>query len=110
MYSGKNPDCFWDLGAYQVCDSSQLLSIFSSLFLLMTQALVSRILVPGMSIFVNASVRRTAPAFCEFAALVSHARQILRTVKTYGESNDVTNDANEELNASIDEACATSGL
>lgn len=56
IYSGQNADCFWDLGAYQVCDATQNLSIFSSLFLLMAQALVSCILVPGKSNFVNASV------------------------------------------------------
>jgi hypothetical protein len=56
IYSAENADCFWDLGAYQVCDSTVFLSIFSSMFLLMTQALVSRILVPGKSSFVNASV------------------------------------------------------
>jgi hypothetical protein len=59
VYTGEDADCFWDIGAYHVCDATQRLSIFSSLFLLMTQALVSRILVPGKSNFVNASVRRS---------------------------------------------------
>jgi hypothetical protein len=59
VYVGRDADCFWDIGAYQVCDATQLLSIYSSLLLLMTQALVSRILVPGKSNFVNASVRRS---------------------------------------------------
>ena len=46
-----------------ICELTQLLSIYSSLFMLMTQALISRVLVPGMSNFVNASVRRVlAPA------------------------------------------------
>ena len=46
-----------------ICELTQLLSIYSSLFMLMTQALISRVLVPGMSNFVNASVRRLlAPA------------------------------------------------
>lgn len=57
IYTTENADCFWDLGAHQVCDSTMLLSIFSSMFLLMTQALLSRIFVPGKSSFVNASVR-----------------------------------------------------
>lgn len=48
--------CFYWIGTYQLCDATQSLSIYSSLFLLMTQALISRILVPGMSNFVNASV------------------------------------------------------
>jgi hypothetical protein len=57
VYVGEDADCFWDIGAYQVCDASQKVSIYSSLFLLMTQALLSRIFVPGKSNFVNASVR-----------------------------------------------------
>jgi hypothetical protein len=57
IYAGESPDCFWNFGAYRVCESTQLLSIFSSMFLLMTQALLSHILLPGMSNFVNASVR-----------------------------------------------------
>ena len=59
MYVGEDADCFWDVGAYQVCDATQYISIYSSMFLLMTQALVSRIFVPGKSNFVNASVRRS---------------------------------------------------
>jgi hypothetical protein len=65
--------CASELGAFRLCDASLHLSIYSSLFLLMTQALVrgrlasSRnfcntftrcIAVPGMSNFVNSSVRR----------------------------------------------------
>ncbi len=53
-------DCFLDLGAYRICEASQKLSIQSSLVMLMTQALVSRIFRPGVSNFVNASVRRFA--------------------------------------------------
>jgi hypothetical protein len=56
LYAGDDPDCFWNLGGFQVCDATQNLSIYSSLFLLMTQALFSRFLVPGISNFVNASV------------------------------------------------------
>ena len=50
--------CFYRIGAYDVCKTTQRLSIDINLFLLMTQSLISRILVPGMSNFVNASVRR----------------------------------------------------
>jgi hypothetical protein len=57
-----NPDCFYQFGSYDVCDATQRLSIYISLFLLMTQALISRILVPGRSNFVNASVRLLFPA------------------------------------------------
>ncbi len=56
--AGKNLDCFMDLGAFEVCHVTQHLSIYSTLFLLTSQALISRIVVPGMSIFVNASVRQ----------------------------------------------------
>jgi hypothetical protein len=64
VYTGENADCFWHLGAYQVCDATQYLSIYSNLFLLMLQALVSRILVPGMSNFENASVRHVMNILC----------------------------------------------
>ncbi len=50
--------CTSELGAFRLCDASLHLSLYSSLFLLMTQALVHRILVPGVSNFVNSSVRR----------------------------------------------------
>ncbi len=49
-------DCFIDFGAHSVCDATLLISIQSSLFLLVAQALVSRVLTPGISIFVNSSV------------------------------------------------------
>ncbi len=51
-------DCFFDIGSYKLCETTLSLSIYSSLLFLMTQAFVSRILVPGMSNFVNASVCR----------------------------------------------------
>ena len=58
-----NLDCFVTLKTYRFCEATQLLSISTSLFMLTTQALISRVLVPGMSNFVNASVRRLlAPA------------------------------------------------
>jgi hypothetical protein len=55
-------DCFYNIGTFEVCGTMQKLSIYSSLFLLMTQALISRTFVPGMSNFVNASVRRALRA------------------------------------------------
>jgi hypothetical protein len=80
VYAGEDSSCFWNLGAYQVCDSTQHISIYSSLFLLMIQALVSRILVPGMSNFVNASVRCLLRHCCaSFAVRVTHTRQILHS-------------------------------
>jgi hypothetical protein len=61
--SGRDLDCFHDLGATKICGVTQKLSIYTSILLLMMQALVSRMLVPGISNFVNASVRRLhAPA------------------------------------------------
>jgi len=59
-----NLDCFLDLGAYKICAVTQRLSIYTSILLLMTQALVSRMIVPGISNFVNASVRRSHPRAC----------------------------------------------
>jgi hypothetical protein len=54
--SDAKMDCFIDFGAYSMCDATTLISIQSGLFMLSAQALVSRILTPGISIFVNASV------------------------------------------------------
>jgi hypothetical protein len=62
--SGRDLDCFLDLGAYKICAATQRLSIYASILLLMTQALVSRMIAPGISNFVNASVRRLHPRAC----------------------------------------------
>ncbi len=56
LLSAGQLECFYQIGAYQLCNTTEYLSIYTSLFLLVTQALISRILVPGMSNFVNASV------------------------------------------------------
>jgi hypothetical protein len=53
-----NLDCFINLGAYSVCTTTTMLSVYIDLFLLMAQAFISRIFAPGMSTFVNASVRQ----------------------------------------------------
>jgi hypothetical protein len=45
---------------YKFCNATQRLSICINLTLLMAQALASRVFQPGVSIFVNASVRRFA--------------------------------------------------
>jgi hypothetical protein len=58
LSSGTNPDCFHRFGEFWLCDANQHLSIYSTLFLLQAQALFSRLLLPGMSIFVNSSMRR----------------------------------------------------
>ena len=71
-----NLDCFITLKTYRFCDATQQLSLCTSLFMLVTQALISRVLVPGMSNFVNASVRRLlAPA--SGSARVRHPLQVL---------------------------------
>jgi hypothetical protein len=62
--SGGSLDCFLNLGAYKICVVTQRLSLSTSILLLMTQALVSRMFVPGISNFVNASVRRSHPRAC----------------------------------------------
>jgi hypothetical protein len=49
-------DCFIDFGAYEFCVATQKLSIASSIVMLMIQTFISRILFPGVSNFVNASV------------------------------------------------------
>jgi hypothetical protein len=61
--SGRDADldCFLRLGAYKICAVTQSLSIYANILFLMTQALVSRMIVPGISNFVNASVRRLHP-------------------------------------------------
>jgi hypothetical protein len=77
--SGADPDCFIRFGAFELCDATQSLSIYSTLFLLQAQALISRILVPGMSIFVNASVRRLllARSFIMFEYFTPSTVQVL---------------------------------
>jgi hypothetical protein len=62
--AGSDLDCFHDLGSYEICAVTQRLSLYTSVLLLMTQALVSRMIVPGISNFVNASVRRSHPRAC----------------------------------------------
>ncbi len=77
--SGADPDCFIRFGAFELCDATQNLSICSSMFLLQAQALISRILAPGMSIFVNASVRRLllARSFIMFEYVTPSTVQVL---------------------------------
>ena len=62
--AGRDLGCFLDLGAYKICAVTQRLSIWTSILLLMTQSLVSRMIVPGISNFVNASMRRSHPRAC----------------------------------------------
>ena len=84
--TGRNLDCFLDLKAYKICAVTQRLSLHTSILLLMTQALVSRMLFPGISNFVNASVRRLHPrARCSTSYFVicgacsPHAPQVLHS-------------------------------
>ncbi len=76
--SNRQRGCFFALGQYPICSFSERLSIYISLLILTTQALLFRILVPGMSNFVNASVstsqsRHPLPFACCFPALVHDA-------------------------------------
>jgi hypothetical protein len=79
LSSGADPDCFIHFGAFSLCDATQYLSISSTLFLLQAQALISRVLVPGMSIFVNASVRRLllTQSFIMFEYVTRRALQVI---------------------------------
>lgn len=63
---GRDPGCFTYIGVYSVCYSTESISIYVTLFVLMIQASIIRIVVPGMSIFVNESVRpsRIRVALC----------------------------------------------
>ncbi len=63
-------DCFMSLGAYSVCTLTVYVSICGTLFLLMAQALISRLFVPGVSIFVDSSVR--CHPYCKY---ISHMRR-----------------------------------
>jgi hypothetical protein len=85
-------DCFVNLGAYKFCVVTQRLSIYTSILLLMTQALLSRMIAPGISNFVNASVRRSHPRTCcstseqlhadgfvFFGSRLPHAPQVLHS-------------------------------
>jgi hypothetical protein len=100
IFNGENADCFGTVGAYQVCDASQQLSIYSSLFLLTTQSLVSRILAPGMSNFVNASVRHLLR---RFQIRPSHTPQILHSVRASSEANSVSIADENELSVPVDQ-------
>jgi len=64
--SSADLGCFLSLGTYSVCSDTIFFSVESSLFFLMAQALISRVLVPGVSIFVNASVRCPLQYFRQF--------------------------------------------
>ena len=59
-------DCLLSLGTYAVCANAIFFSVSSSLFFLMAQVLMSRVLVPGVSIFVNALVRCPSQYFRQF--------------------------------------------
>ena len=52
-----NPlDCFYKVEEYKFCTVTQKVSISSSIMFLMLQLLISRIIFPGVSNFLNASV------------------------------------------------------
>jgi hypothetical protein len=49
-------DCFINVEEYQFCSVTQKVSIAGSILFLMVQLLISRIIFPGVSNFLNASV------------------------------------------------------
>ena len=57
---GDAGECFFQIGSFNVCEATALLSIHSNLFWLMAQALLSRMFAPGKSNFVNSSVSEAA--------------------------------------------------
>jgi hypothetical protein len=101
-----------NFGAYKICDATQKLSIDSSLLMLMTQALISRIVVPGVSNFVNASVRHLRPPACgsmsvhsrgnlwRFRGVSAHSPQVL-----HAGSNDGMGETSG-MEACADEECS----
>jgi hypothetical protein len=60
-FSRDSADCFFDFGAHRLCLVTLLLAAQSSLFLLMVHALLSRVVAPGKSIFLDASVGGKLP-------------------------------------------------
>jgi hypothetical protein len=80
LSSGADPDCFHHVGDFLLCDANQHISIYNTLFFLLVQALISRLLLPGMSIFVNASVSRLLlmRSFIMFEYAAPHALQVLQ--------------------------------
>ena len=62
-FSREGADCFFDFGAHRLCLITLLLAAQSSLFLLMLHALLSRVVTPGKSIFLDASVRKSSFTF-----------------------------------------------
>lgn len=72
----REPDCFASIGVYAVCYSTESISIYVTLFLLMFQASMIRIFIPGMSIFVNESVghfRKVMTRCCCFRRCLTSA-------------------------------------
>ena len=62
-FSREGADCFFDFGAHRLCLITLLLAAQSSLFLLMLHALLSRVVAPGKSIFLDASVGKSSFTF-----------------------------------------------
>jgi hypothetical protein len=62
-FSREGADCFFDFGAHRLCLVTLLLAAQSDLFLLMLHALLSRVVTPGKSIFLDASVGKSSFTF-----------------------------------------------
>ena len=91
-------DCFVSIGTYSVCTLTTFIAIYSNLFFLMAQAFVSRVFVPGISIFVNASVRCPSNGCVTLQSkilkqprayiAISYTPQVLDSVKQPSSAND----------------------
>ena len=81
VLNGQNLDCFIELREFRICEATQQLSNNFTLALFMAQAVLSRIIFPGTSNFVNASVRRL-PATASVIVHLAHSQQVLYTSPT----------------------------
>jgi hypothetical protein len=109
-------DCFINVndGAYKVCTTTQKISIASSIMFLMAQLLISRIIFPGVSNFLNASVRTPplharggaachAPDDSPFDGCFLYALQVLRSdsSQSVGESGALEASDDEQRSTQV---------
>ena len=78
VLASEDLDCFMELREFRICEATHQLSNCFTLTLLMVQAVLSRIIFPGTSNFVNASVRRL-PATASVIVHLAHSQQVLHT-------------------------------
>lgn len=78
VLAGEDLDCFIACREFRICEATQELYNSFTLALFMAQAVLSRIIFPGTSNFVNASVRRL-PATASVIVHLAHSQQVLHT-------------------------------